>query len=188
MSEQKSLPTIQQPSAALEMSLGPVRTRAAVSQSLFSALCQFSRSDLRDLDIFLSRLTDLVARENRHTRHRMRISSKRQIEDKKMERNRAVEDEKYYTNLANRAQENKQKREKQITKNKYLEIIKRALDAQANASLYYLFYNILNSLRVRKKGPYELLKTSRILLLSEVSLRMGGFAIHEFRGLTAIKN
>jgi hypothetical protein len=43
MSEQKSPPTIQQPSAALETSLGPIGTRAAVPQSPPSTLCQVSR-------------------------------------------------------------------------------------------------------------------------------------------------
>jgi hypothetical protein len=38
-----------------------------------------------------------------------------QMEDKKMERNRAAEDEKYHTSLANRAQEDKQRRERQTT-------------------------------------------------------------------------
>ena len=144
MSEQKSPPTIQQPSAALETSLGSIGTRAAVPQSPPSTLCQFSRSGLRDLDVFLSRLTDLAAREDRHTRHRMRMSSRRQMEDKEMERNRAAEDEKYHTSLANRAQEDKQRRERQTTEDEYLEIIERALDAQADASLYHLFYSILN--------------------------------------------
>lgn len=73
---------------------------------------------------------DLAAREDRHTRHRMRISSRRQMEDKEMERNRAAEDEKYHTSLANRAQEDKQRRERQTTEDEYLEIIERALDAQ----------------------------------------------------------
>jgi len=132
MSEQKSPPIIQQPSAALKTSLGPIGTRAAVPQSPPSTLCQFSRSGLKDLDIVLSRLTDLAAREDRHTRYRMRISNKRQMKDKEMERNRAAEDEKYHTSLANRAQENKQRREKQTTKNEYLEIIERVLDAQKN--------------------------------------------------------
>jgi hypothetical protein len=50
MSEQKSPPTIQQPSAALETSLGPIGTRAAVPQSPPSTLCQFSRSGLRDFE------------------------------------------------------------------------------------------------------------------------------------------
>ena len=61
-----------------------------------------------------------------------------------MERNRAAEDEKYHTSLANRAQEDKQRRERQTTEDEYLEIIERALDAQADASLYHLFYSILN--------------------------------------------
>ena len=112
------------------MSLGPVGIRAAVSQSPFFTLCQFSRSGLRDLDVFLSRFTDLAAREDRHTRHRMQISSRRQIEDKEMKRNRAAEDEKYHTNLANRVQEDKQRREKQTIEDEYLEIIKKALNAQ----------------------------------------------------------
>ena len=50
-----------------------------------------------------------------------------------MERNRAAEDEKYHTSLANRAQEDKQRRERQTTEDEYLEIIERALDAQAHA-------------------------------------------------------
>jgi hypothetical protein len=103
MSEQKSPPTIQQPSAALEISLNPIEIRAAVPQSPPSTLCQFSRSDLKNLDIFLSRFTDLAAREDKHIRHQIRISSRRQIEDKKMERNRAAENEKYYINFVNRA-------------------------------------------------------------------------------------
>jgi hypothetical protein len=70
MSEQKSPPTIQQPSAALKTSLSPIKTRATVPQSPPSTLCQFSRSNLRDLNIFLLRLTDLATRENKHTRHK----------------------------------------------------------------------------------------------------------------------
>jgi len=133
MSEQKPPPTIQQPSAALETSLGSIESRAAVPQPPPSTSCQFSRPGLRDLDIFLSRLTDLAAREDRHTRHRMRISSKRQIEDKEMKRNRAAENEKYHTSLANRAQEDKQRRERRTTEDEYPEIIKKTLDAQTDA-------------------------------------------------------
>jgi hypothetical protein len=55
------------------------------------------------------------------------------MEDKEMERNRAAEDEKYHTSLANRAQEDKQRRERQTTEDEYLERIERALDAQAHA-------------------------------------------------------
>ena len=66
------------------------------------------------------------------------------MKDKEMERNRAAKDEKYHTSLANRTQEDKQRRERQTTENEYLEIIERALDAQVDASFYHLFYSILN--------------------------------------------
>jgi hypothetical protein len=129
MSEQKPPPTIQQPSAALETSLGLIGSRVTVSQSPPSTSCQFSRPGLRDLNVFLSRLTDLAARDDRHTRYRMRILSRRQMKDKEMERNRAAENEKYYISLANRAQEDKQRRERRIIEDEYLEIIERTLDA-----------------------------------------------------------
>jgi len=61
------------------------------------------------------------------------------MKDKEMKRNRAAEDEKYYTSLANRAQEDKQRRERQTTKDEYLEIIESSPDFDNFPILAYCF-------------------------------------------------
>jgi hypothetical protein len=64
------------------ISLSLIGTPSVIAQDSYSTLCQLSRSGLEDFDVLLLRFTEY---RDAHTRYRITIINKRQIEDLEMQ-------------------------------------------------------------------------------------------------------